>query len=140
MLQTKEFQKFIRLTLAKRKLEAKVKQINLILEHMAQPLIDHMVDEEVDKLSLKGVITRKLDRTIWAKIIAKDEFGAVDKERVVAALRDAGLNELINAETYNSQSLSKYIRDLAKAQKKIPDEIADVVKANPVPKLIVTKL
>jgi hypothetical protein len=140
MLQTKEFQKFIRLTLAKRKLEAKVKQINLILEHMAQPLIDHMVDEEVDKLSLKGGITIKLDRTIWAKIIAKDEFGAVDKERVVAALRDAGLNELINAETYNSQSLSKYIRDLAKAQKKIPDEIADVVKANPVPKLIVKKL
>jgi hypothetical protein len=140
MLQTKEFQKFIRLTLAKRKLEAKVKQINLILEQMAQPLIDHMVDEEVDKLSLKGGITIKLDRTIWAKIIAKDEFGAVDKERVVAALRDAGLNELINAETYNSQSLSKYIRDLAKAQKKIPDEIADVVKANPVPKLIVKKL
>jgi hypothetical protein len=140
MLQTKEFQKFIRLTLAKRKLEAKVKQINLILEHMAQPLIDHMVDEEVDKLSLKGGITIKLDRTIWAKIIAKDEFGATDKERVVAALRDAGLNELINAETYNSQSLSKYIRDLAKAQKKIPDEIADVVEANPVPKLIVKKL
>ena len=78
MLNTEHAKRYARHALAKRKLEQKAKEIGQKLETWSQPLIDHMIDEEIEKLNLKGGITLNLHPQIWAKMLAKDEDGNTD--------------------------------------------------------------
>lgn len=140
MLNTKLAKKYARHALAKKKLEEKAKEIGNKLDHWSQPLIDHMQDEGLDKLSLHGGITLSLKEMIWAKIVAKTETGEIDKHRAVQALREAGLEEYITEEGYNSHSLSAYLRELVRGQEPLPKEFRNVIVKNPKTNIIVKKL
>jgi hypothetical protein len=140
MLNTDLAKKFARHYLAMKKCDKKAKEIRKLLEQWNQPLLDHMVDEEMNKISFKGGDTLSIDEKIWAKILAKDEFGETDTERVVVALRAAGLDDLIVAEKYNHNSLAGYLRELAAAHEPLPEALEGIIVANPVKKLVVKKL
>ena len=140
MLNTDLAKKYAKWDRAKKQLEAKARLIGKKLDGWSPTLIDHMIDEEIDKISLKGGLTLSLQEMIWAKIEAKDKFGNNDKPRIVAALRQAQLDDLVTDETYNSNALSYYLRELDRNDEKLPEELVGIVRPNPVQKIVVKKL
>jgi len=140
MLDTNKAKRFARYSHAKRKLEAKAKEIGKKLTKWQEPLMNEMLNDEIDKISLKGGDTIRIDEKIWAKILVLDEFGNTDKEKIVAALREANLDYLVTKETFNHNSLAAYLRELDQSEKSLPESLKDVIKPNPVFKLITKRL
>lgn len=116
---------------AKKKLQAKLKQIETKLEKESTILLDHLADLEVDKVSLKGGITLFTKTTVWAKY--------KDKQSAVNAIREAG-EEWMISEGFNSITLSSFLRELDKTGQKLPEEFKGVIEANPKTNLIAKKL
>ena len=64
-----------------------------------------------------------LNRTVWAKCVDED-WG-----RAVAALEDAGLQEFVERK-YDSRKFSKYLRELDKEGKPLPEPLIGAVEAD----------
>jgi hypothetical protein len=129
-----QIKKFIRLTMAKRKMEAKIEDINIRLEKMSKSLINHMIEHEVDRVPIKGGTTVYINTQIWGK-----RLDGYDPYDVVVAAREDGLHELVGQEQVHSQKLAGYLRELDRNEEKLPKNLARVIKPNPVSKLVVKK-
>lgn len=140
MLNTKKLKAYARKYKAMKACDRKAKQLRKQLDMEAQPLLDHMVDEEIDRLNLKGGDVLIAKTEIWGKIVAKDEFGNTDKPKVILALREAGLSDIVTEETYQTRKLASYLRELDKDNQPLPECFKNVIIANPTPKLIVKNL
>jgi phage host-nuclease inhibitor protein Gam len=127
-MNTEKLREFADLYLKHKKLEAECKVLAKEIEQMESVLIDHLMDEGVDKVSLTGGITVSISRQVWPKY----KFGK-GKEDLVAALKKEGLENLVttgvNAQTF-AALLREYDRD-----GHIPPAIAEVVEASDVNKL-----
>jgi len=130
-MNTKALKRYANWCFAKKKLKAKLKQIEAKLEREAPVLLDHLTDLEVDKVSLKGGITLFSKTVIWAK--------CKDKESAVKAIKEAG-EEWMVSEGFNSKTLSSFLRGLNEEGKELPKEFKDVITANPKTSLIAKKL
>ena len=129
-LDTDRLKKFARLYLARKKLDAKSSQIGKELEKMMPALIDHMIDEETDKVSFKGGITLRIQPQIWAKYD--------DRKEAIEALKEAGLTDMVE-EGFNAQTLASYLRELNAAGEDLPEAFKGKIEANTVQKLIAKK-
>jgi len=138
MLNTKLIAKFARLYLARKKLKEKATQINKELENMQGPLLDHIIDEGLNKVSFPGGITVSIDKKIWPKYLAKDEFGQTDKHAIATALKEAGLNEYVE-EGYNTNSIAAYLRELDRDKTNLPEALKGIIEPNSVNKLVAKK-
>ncbi len=137
MLNTKKLKKYARKYRAMKACDKMTKRLRKELDTEAPGLIDHMISEEIDKMSLKGGDILGIKKEIWPKILAKDEDGNSDKAVVVAALRKAGLHEIVTEQTYQNQRLAAYLRELDKGEQPLPEALVGVLRANEVPKLVV---
>jgi phosphoserine phosphatase len=119
---------FADLYLKHKKLDAECKALAKELEQMEQGLIEHLIDEGVNKVSLNGGITVAIANQVWPKYKP-----GKTREDLVKALKESGLECLVttgvNAQTF-AALLREYERD-----GNIPPAIAEVVEASDVNKL-----
>jgi len=130
-LNTELMQKFARLSLAKKKMKEKLSEIEKQLETMQPIIINNMTDAMIEKFSLKGGVTIFTKTQIWPKI-------KTDRDKVAAALKEAGLGELV-AENFNSNRLASYLRELYRDEKQLPPALAEHLEMNAVIKVQVRK-
>lgn len=114
-----------------KELEAEVDAIKIELADMEKELIERFMNLQIDKISLKGGATIRLDRKIWPKVF--------DKDLAIWALKKAGLEALLARESYQVQALAGYLRELDKNDEPLPDQFKGIIEPNPVYKIIVTK-
>lgn len=126
--------RFAELDQAKDEMEAKLKDIKKELETMSDALVNQFMDQQIQKISIKGGVTLRLDCKIWPK--KKD---GVSTPEVVNAIKAAGMPELLVKENYQTQSLAAYLRELDKSGESLPPELSAVIEPNPVYKIIATK-
>jgi hypothetical protein len=118
----------------KEDLEVSLKNIKKELEVMSEALVDKFLNEQVQKISLKGGTTLRLDCRIWPKMC--EGKTAAD---AVAAIKAAGMPELLVKEGVQTNSLAAYLRDLDKSGDPLPLEFEGIISPNPVYKIIATK-
>lgn len=129
-LDTNELKKFARLYLARKKLKEKYNELTKTLESMTPGLLDHLIDEEVDTVSLKGGAVVSIQTQIWPKYR--------DRGEVAKALKAAGMSDMVE-ENFNNQTLASYLRELIASGNELPEPLRGVLEPNPVSKLVARK-
>lgn len=112
----------------KKKLEEQLGSIKDKIARLEDAVMNMMQEEQLDRLPINlgiDTITLFIHRQLWAK--PKDG----DKERVVRTLKDVGLGDLV-AESYNTNSLSAYVREQLANGEDLEPELADVIDINEV--------
>ena len=131
-MNTEALRKFAKLKFVKKKLKNKLKEIEERIEKMEPTLIDHLVENEVDKISLQGGTMLEIRTLIWAKCLG-------DKKSVINAIREAGEGWMID-EGFSSMTLSKFLRELNEQNKPLPKAFKGIIESNPVNNLIAKKV
>jgi hypothetical protein len=120
--------------MARQMLRAKDKEMTEWIVKEQKELIEHLVDEGVGTFALKRdgltIFTKTL---IWAKMKRP-------KDEVIRALKDCPETKELVAESFNSQRLSSYLRELNKADKELPEELKKVIEPDTVSNLIAKRI
>lgn len=112
------------------RLKAKQKELQDWINKEQESLIDHLVDEGIDKVSLAGGTTVYIKTLIWAKY--------ENKQAAIKAIKESDIKDLIE-EGFNAQRLSAYLRELDAEGKPLPDSFKGVISPNPTHSLIARK-
>jgi hypothetical protein len=124
---TEELKRFVALEERRRQLEAEVDTIKTETAELEQRLLPQFELEGFEKISIDGR-TVYVERKLWAK--AKD----VNKAAVCKALKRARLGDYVE-ETFNTNSLSAYVRELDREDRPLPLGLRDVLEVSEVFKL-----
>jgi len=131
MLDTDRLMKYARLYSARKKLKTKYESLGKEIEAMEEGLIGHMSENQMDKCNLKGGYVIYLDTKIWPKL-------KTSRDKVIEALKANGHGDIVN-ETYNTNSLASWLRELAAMDESIPEGLQNFIESNPVTSLLVKK-
>ena len=130
-LNTDALKEYGKTKVAIKKLEDKAKELKEKALMMEDGLIEHMLSEGIDKISIRDPkypgLTLFIRNEIWE--------GHTTKEEAIQALKDAGLGSMVE-EGFNSQRLSAYLRELDRDNEPLPKEFEGRIRANPTQKLI----
>lgn len=100
------------------------KELGVEIDRAEAELVDQYVNAGKDTEQF-GDRIGTLRPTIWARKVDETVTG----EQVAAALVADGLGHLVTPESYNSQRLSAFLRDLEEEKKPIPPHLATVIEA-----------
>jgi hypothetical protein len=126
-MNTEELKRFVALEERRRQLEAEVDTIKAEAAELEQLLLPQFEQEGFEKVSIDGR-TVYVERKLWAK--AKDG----NKAAVCKALKRARLGDYVE-ETFNTNSLSAYVRDLDREDRPLPPSLREVLEVSEVFKL-----
>lgn len=129
----KRLRKFANRYLARQKIRAKDKELTEWLQEEQRLLIDHMIDQGVDRVSLAGGITLFTKTLIWAKYKGS-------KKEVLQALKECEETREMVSENFNAITLASYLRELNAEDKELPDALKKVLEPDPVSNLIAKKI
>jgi uncharacterized protein YeaO (DUF488 family) len=132
-MDTKRLRRFAGKYLARQMLRAKDKELTEWIAKEQKELIEHLVDDGVDKVSLRQGITIFTRTTIWAKMLKP-------KDEVIRALKDCVETKELIGEDFNSLRLSSYLRELENSNKELPEELKDVIEGDAVSNLIAKRI
>lgn len=107
----------------KKKLEEQLGSIKDKIARLEDSVMNMMQEEQLDRLPINlglDTVTLFVHRQLWAK--PKDG----DKERVVRTLKEVGLGDLV-AESYNTNSLSAYVREQLANGEDLEPELSEVI-------------
>ena len=120
---------FAALTARKKKLEDGLRSVKDEMSSLEPVLLQELTDNQLDRLPVTtddgDRITVFTHRQLWAR--AKDG----DKEAVVKTLKDCGLADFVS-ESYNTNSLSAYVRECLANGDELPTELNKVVRVDEV--------
>lgn len=108
--------RFVELTERERELKSSLSDIDQEKSLIEKQILDHWVNNGIEGQRVSGN-TLYVHTQTWAS------HGG-DPQRAVAAMRAAGLDDLI---TVNSQTLSAYVRERLANDEAIPPEIAGAI-------------
>jgi hypothetical protein len=111
--------RFVELSLRKRDLQAQLREIEADLQALMEPVKDEMAAAGLKNMSLENGVTVYLRREIWAK--AKDG----NRRAVVDALQSVGLDDMVS---FNTQSLTAYVRRADEANDELPSALREVIE------------
>ena len=126
-MNTEELKRFISLEERRRQLETEIDTVKAEAAQLEQLLLPEFERSGVEKVSMDGR-TVYLERKLWAK--AKDG----NKAAVCKALKRAHLGDFVE-ETFNTNSLSAYVRELDREERPLPSSLRDVLEVSEVFKL-----
>ena len=126
-MNTEELKRFIALEERRRQLETEIDIVRSEAAQLEQLLLPEFERNGLEKVSFDGR-TVYLERKLWAK--AKDG----NKAAVCKALKRAHLGDFVE-ETFNTNSLSAYVRELDREDRPLPPSLRDVVEISEVFKL-----
>lgn len=128
MLNTNNFKEYVRLYKRKQELDAESKKIKEELDNWEQSLVDSLVDNEMDKISIAG-------KTCYLKLI---RFAKVkSKQEALEVLKNSTYSDFVT-EGYNTNSINKLVRDLYDENGELPDEFGEVIQLDSKVKIGVT--
>ena len=126
-MNTDELKRFVALEERRRQLEAEVDTIKAEATELEQRLLPQFEQEGFEKISIDGR-TVYVERKLWAK--ARDG----NKAAVCKALKRARLGDYVE-ETFNTNSLSAYVRELDREERRLPPSLREVLEVSEVFKL-----
>ena len=126
-MNTDELKQFIALDERRRTLEAEIETIKAEAAEIAPRLLPQFEPSGMERVSIDGR-TVYIERKLWAK--AKDG----DKSAVCKALRRCRLGDYVE-ETFNTNSLSAYVRELDREERQLPPTLPAVLDISEVFKL-----
>jgi len=126
-MNTEELKRFVALEERRRELEADVDTVKAETAELEQRLLPQFEQGGFEKVSIDGR-TVYIERKLWAKAKAGDK-GAVCK-----ALKRCRLGDYVE-ETFNTNSLSAYVRELDREGKPLSAPLAAVLDVSEVFKL-----
>ena len=110
---------FIEATKLKKDLDARLKDATADLKGYEEELLQHFEGLGVESLSA-GDTTVYLHRQLWAR--AKDG----NKEAVIHALKGTELEDMVQ-ETFNTNTLSAWVRECEREGRAIPETLKDTL-------------
>jgi len=117
MLDTQSYKEYVRLYNDKKDLEKRLKNVNKELLEKETFLIENLADNDMQRISISG-------KTIYTKI---NTFAVIsNKTEAIAILKKEGYGSFIK-EGYNTQSISKLVRDLLEDGGSLPEGFGDVI-------------
>jgi len=126
-MNTDELKQFIQLERRRRELEAEIDTIKAESAELEASLLPQFEQAGMERVAIDGR-TVYIERKLWAK--AKNG----DKQAVCKALKRARLGDYVS-ETYNSNSLSAYVRELDREGRSMSPGLAKVLEVSEVFKL-----
>jgi len=132
-MDTKRLKKFAKRYLARQRLRAKDKQITEWIGKEQKFLIEHLIDEGVDTVSLAGGTTLSTRTLIWAKCNGS-------KQEVLDALKECPDTKEFVKENFNHITLASYLRELDRENKPLPKSLAGIIEPDAVSNLIARKI
>ena len=126
-MNTQELKRFVALEERRRQLETEVDAIKAEASELESRLLPQFEQSGTERIAIDGR-TVYVERKLWAK--AKDG----DKPAVCKALKRAHLGDYVE-ETFNTNSLSAYVRELDREERPLPSSLRDVLEVSEVFKL-----
>ncbi len=126
-MNTEELRRFVALEERRRQLEAEIETVKAQTSELEQALLPQFEQSGMERVSIDGR-TVYIERKLWAK--AKDG----DKPAVCKALKRCRLGDYVE-ETFNTNSLSAYVRELDREGRPLPPSLATVLDVSEVFKL-----
>ena len=119
--------RFAELYNRKRDLDAEVKRVEEEMKVLEGPLMEQFASDGISSVKIGGQ-TVYLHSQLWAKLIVRDgEDRDAAKERALNALKAAQLEDFVE-ESYNSNRLSAYLRELKQQGKPMPEEFEGAIE------------
>lgn len=115
MTQTDDLRALLELRSEKERHEDALKGINAEIDVITQRVLDRWSEEGVSSMKVDGT-TVYLRRSIYARVL--------DREHVVEALREAGLDAML---TPNTNTLSAWLREKEEAGEPLPPSLEGIV-------------
>lgn len=131
-LDTPAFTAFAELVYEKRRLEAELREINLKIKKMEQPLVNDMVAASVRSISV-GDSTVFLVDSVRAKM--KPD---VERSLAIEAMEAAGLEDLLRYD-FNLNTVSAWARELLEDGRELPGDVGKYLDIVQGPELRVRK-
>lgn len=126
-MNTDELKRFVALEERRRQLEAEVDSVKAEAAELEQRLLPQFEQSGMERVFIDGR-TVYIERKLWAR--AKDG----DKHAVCRALKRCRLGDYVE-ETFNTNSLSAYVRELDREERPLPPALAAVLEVSEVFKL-----
>jgi hypothetical protein len=126
-MNTEELKRFVALEERRRQLETEIDSIKAEAAELEERLLPQFEQTGMERVSIDGR-TVYVERKLWAK--AKDG----DKPAVCKALKRCHLGDYVE-ETFNTNSLSAYVRELDREGRSLPPSLAAVLDVSEVFKL-----
>lgn len=111
-------------TRRRQELELELKQVKDSLSDLQQRLLDAIEEGRYPAKSQVDGMSIFVRRTVWAR---PKERGDEGKEAAVMALRACGLDDYVQ-DTFNTHSISAYVRDVEKEGEVLPPEFLDAFR------------
>lgn len=124
-MDTQRVAEYVRLRTLQKEAEATAEDYKSQADALQDILLEQFAEEGVQKVSVNGVTTY-LRRDLWAKV----EEGA-SREQVVEGLKACGMGQFVS-ETYNTQTVSAWLRDLEREGEPLPEELTGVLTSSEV--------
>ena len=106
--------------------EANLKGITQELIAIQEVLVPQFLAAGMQSQKLADGRTFYLRREEWAYPKSLENGGGLGSEGVLHALRESGLGDMIH-ETYNTQTLSAYVREKERASEELPGPLAGAI-------------
>jgi len=126
-MNTDELKRFVALEERRRQLEAEIDTLKAEAAELEQALMPQFEQAGIERVSVDGR-TVYVERKLWAK--ARDG----DKAAVCKALKRCRLGDYVE-ETFNTNSVSAYIRELDREGRPLPASLREVLEVSEVFKL-----
>jgi hypothetical protein len=126
-MNTEELKRFVALEDRRKQLEAEVDSIKAETAELEERLLPQFEQGGFEKISIDGR-TVYIERKLWAK--AKNG----DKSAVCRVLKRCRLGDYVE-ETFNTNSLSAYVRELDREERPLSPSLAAVLEVSEVFKL-----
>lgn len=126
-MNTEELKRFVALEERRRQLETEVDSIKAEAAELEGRLLPQFEQSGMERVAIDGR-TVYVERKLWAK--AKDG----DKPSVCKALKRCRLGDYVE-ETFNTNSLSAYVRELDREGRQMPPSLVAVLDVSEVFKL-----
>ena len=117
MLNVQEYQEYISLNETKKIKEQEIEEIKKQIADKERLLVENLVNNNMSKLTI-GNRTVYINQTTWAEIS--------DKEEAIKILEQEGYGDYIKP-TYNSQQVSRLLRDFEKNEQPIPSSFKGII-------------
>jgi hypothetical protein len=102
MLDTDSFKDFVTLHAQKKRLENQLKDVKYAIQQKEQFLIDNLQTNDMSKISISG-------KTCYTKV---NTYAVIsNKQAAIQLLKENGYGDFVT-ENYNTNSISKLVRDL----------------------------
>jgi hypothetical protein len=126
-MNTEELKRFVALEEQRHRLETEIDTIKAEAAELERRLLPQFEQSGTERIAIDGR-TVYVERKLWAK--PKDG----DKPAVCKALKRCRLGDYVE-ETFNTNSLSAYVRELDREERPLPPTLAAVLEVSEVYKL-----